>query len=112
MTDYVELYIDQGTDFFSTIVLQDDVTNINQNVDGYVITSSMRKSVLSEQPYANFHCDITNAAQGTIEISMNSANTSNLKPGTYLFDVRARIIASYVKLVEGIVIVSPSITKM
>lgn len=112
MSDYVELYIDQGSSFYSTIILQDDVTNMYQNVDGYVVTSSMRRSILSETPYANISCQILNASNGTIGLSMTPANTANLKPGTYLFDVRARIIDSYVRLVEGIVIVSPSITKM
>lgn len=111
MTDYVELYMDQGSDFSMSIVLQDDVTNLFQNVDGYIITSSLRKSVLSENTTCNLVCSVTNAANGEIEITLDSANTSNLKAGTYLFDVRARIIDSYVRLAEGIVIVTPSITK-
>lgn len=112
MSDYVELYIDQGSNFYSTIVLQDDNTNVYQNVEGYIVTSSMRRSVLSETPTANITCEILNPANGTIVLSMSAANTANLKAGTYLFDVRARIIDSYVRLVEGIIIVSPSITKM
>jgi len=111
MTEYVELYIDQGSDFVSTIVLQDDVTNLYQNVDGYVITSSLRKSLLSQNASGNLVCTIIDAANGNIELSMTANNTANLREGTYLFDVRTLAASSVTRLIEGIIIVTPSITK-
>lgn len=111
MTDYVELYIDQGTDFTSTIVLQDDITDLNQNVSGYVVTGSLRKSLLSQNAYANLVCTVSDAANGEITLSMTAANTSNLRPGTYLFDVRTLNVDIYSRLIEGIVIVTPGITR-
>lgn len=111
MTDYVELYIEQGADFESTIVLEDDITNINQNVLGYTVTSSMRRSLLSPNTSGNLVCSITDAANGEITISMNAANTSSLRPGTHLFDIRTLASGKYTRLIEGIIIVTPSITK-
>jgi hypothetical protein len=111
MTDYVELYIDQGTDFSSSIVLQDDVTDLYQNVSGYVVTSSLRKSLLSQNAAANLVCTITDAANGEITLTMNAANTSNLRPGTYFFDVKTLVNATHTRLVEGIIIVTPGITR-
>lgn len=111
MTDYVELYIDQGADFESTLVLEDDVTNLYQNVSGYTVTSSLRRSLVSPNTSGNLTCSITDAANGEISLSMTAANTSNLRPGTYLFDVRTYIGGKYDRLIEGIIIVTPSITK-
>lgn len=111
MTDYVELYIEQGADFESSIVLEDDVTNIYQNLSGYVITSSMRRSLLSPNTSGNLVCSVTNAANGEISITMTAANTANLRPGTHLFDVKTVASGKYTRLIEGIIIVTPSITK-
>lgn len=111
MTEYVELYIDQGSDFESTIVLEDDITNLYQNVEGYVVTSSLRRSLISPNTSGNLVCSITDAANGEITISMTAANTANLRIGTHLFDVRTYVTGKYTRLIEGIIIVTPSITK-
>lgn len=111
MTDYVELYIEQGADFESTIVLQDDVTNLLQNVDGYVFVSSLRRSLLSPNTSGNLVCSITDAANGEMLMTMTAANTSNLRPGTHLFDLKSYSSGKYSRLLEGIIIVTPSITK-
>lgn len=111
MADYVELYIDQGADFESTIVLQDDVTNLLQNVEGYVVTGTMRRSLLSPNTSGTLVCTITDTSSGEILISMNASNTANLRTGTHLFDIKTRINSKYERLIEGIIIVTPSITK-
>lgn len=111
MAEYVELYMDQGADFESIIVLEDDVTNINQNVIGYTVTSSMRRSLLSPNTSGNLICSVTDAANGEITISMSASNTSNLRFGTHLFDVRSSAGGVITRLLEGIIIVTPSITK-
>lgn len=111
MTDYVELYIDQGADFESTIVLQDDDTNLYQNVLNYTVTGTMRRSLLSPNTSGNLVCTITDASNGEITISMTAANTANLRIGTHLFDIKTYASGKYDRLIEGIIIVTPSITK-
>lgn len=111
MTDYVELYIEQGANFESIIVLEDDVTNIYQNVIGYTVTSSMRRSLLSPNTSGNLVCTVTDSSNGEITISMSAANTANLRSGTHLFDVRSSVGGTVTRLLEGIIIVTPSITK-
>lgn len=111
MAEYVELYIDQGADFESTIVLEDDVTNLSQNVDGYVVVGTLRRSLLSPNTSGNLVCSVTDAAAGEITISMSAANTANLRTGTHLFDIRTYVTGKYTRLIEGIIIVTPSITK-
>lgn len=113
MAEYVELYIDQGSDFSTTINIVDENTNLPENASGYVITSSLRRSVLSPNSSANLVCSIVNPLGGEISIELDAANTSNLRPGNYLFDVRIYKPATseYSRLIEGVIYVTPSITK-
>ena len=115
MSNYVELYIDQGTSFTTTINIEDDNTNEALNVSSYVVTGQLRKSILSQNTSANLNCSITNAYTGEITIELDSSNTSNLKAGTYLFDVKyydsSANTVIYERLLEGIFIVAPAITK-
>ena len=111
MAEYVELYVDQGEDFTATIVLEDDDTNIYQNITGYSVTGSLRKSLLSQNASANLTCSVTDAANGEITLGMTSSVTSNLKFGTYLFDVKTVVNGSTKRLIEGIITVTPAITK-
>jgi hypothetical protein len=109
---WVEIYIDQGSTYLNTIVLEDDVTNAKINVDGYYFSSQLRRSYNSANASANLLCTITDAQNGVVALSMTSANTTNLKAGRYFFDVRM-IDKGGVKskIVEGTVTVNPSVTR-
>lgn len=112
MAGYSELYIDQGSTFNNVINLIDDVTNSYINVSSYVFKSQMRRSYYSANASANITCSITDASNGEVTLSMTAANTANLKPGRYLYDVECTDgegIKS--RLLEGIVTVTPEISK-
>jgi hypothetical protein len=111
MASQVELFCDQGTDFSITLDLSnDDGTAIN--VAGYSLTSSIRKSYYSANVTANLTVSITDAANGNIRLSMNSATTSNIKAGRYLYDVKMQDTSSVVsRVIEGIITVYPQITQ-
>lgn len=112
MAAYVELYLDQGTTFNNIINLTDDVTNTPINVSGYVVSSQMRRSYYSANISANITCTLSNVANGEIIMSMTAANTSNIKAGRYLFDVKATDPYNNTsRILEGIITVTPSITK-
>ena len=113
MAEFVELYIDQGTDFSTTITLNDEDTNLPQNLAGYVVTSQLRRSLLSVNAAGAFTCSVSNTSNGTIVMSMTSSNTANLRAGSYFFDVRVyeSLGLSYSRLVEGIIHVTPAITR-
>lgn len=114
MAEYVELFIDQGSDFFTTININDDNTNVPTNVDNYVVTSSLRRSLLSPNASSNLVCTISDAANGEILLEMSAANTTNLRAGQYFFDVKVRDAAAnwpYSRLIEGVIFVTPSVTR-
>jgi hypothetical protein len=111
MAEYVELYVDQGSDFTTTITINDDDTNLPVGQAGVNVASYLRRSLISIDVYAAFTCSVTDPANGEITIGMTSANTANLRPGRYFFDINTTSAGIKSRLVEGIVIVTPAITR-
>ena len=114
MAEYVEFYIDQGTDFNAYINLNDDDTNLAQNVQGYMVTGKLRRSLVSANVSETLQCEIVDPANGEVYIYMAASNTSNLKPGNYFYDIKmVNTLSGNVtsRLIEGIIIVTPAITK-
>lgn len=104
------LVIDQGTDFLATI----DVVDIDGNVfdlSNHTPAAQMRKNYASSTA-TTFTC-VDNAAGGQITLTLNSATTSALEPGRYLYDVEITSTANTVtRVVEGIVTVTPGMTRI
>lgn len=111
MAAYVELYMDQGATFNNIINISDDLTNADINISGYSVTSQMRRSYYSSNASANITCTITDAATGEITLSLTPQETANIKSGRYLFDVLIHTPVSVVRLLEGIITVTPRVTK-
>jgi len=111
MASYVELYMDQGATFNNIIYLNDDSTNANVNLTGYIVRSQMRRSYYSSNVSANIICTITNEANGEITMSLPAANTSNIKAGRYLFDLETVTNGTVVRVLEGTITVTPGVTR-
>lgn len=112
MAAYVELYMDQGTTFNNTLTITDDLTNATVNISGYTVRSQMRRSYYSANATAQIVCTITDAANGSILMSLASSNTSNIKAGRYLFDVETVDPGGVTaRILEGIITVTPEITR-
>lgn len=111
MAQFVELELDQGTDFVFDLDLSDD-NGVAINVTNFVFTSSIRKSYYSSTVAANLTVTILNAANGNVALTLNAATTSNIKAGRYLFDVKQiDNVNTTIRLVEGILTVNPQVTK-
>ena len=112
MSNYVELYMDQGANFNTTIQINNENNNTPQNLSGLVVTSQMRKSFLSQNVTAHFVCT-PEGNTGVITMTLDSANTSNIEPGTYFFDMKVYNTNAVTtsRLIEGIIFVTPSITQ-
>lgn len=111
MANQVELFCDQGTSFSYALDLsRDDGTALN--VAGYTFASSIRKSYYSSGVTANLTISIINESSGNIQLSMNAATTTNIKPGRYLYDVKMiNDQNTTFRVIEGIITVYPQITK-
>lgn len=111
MAQFIELDLDQGTDFNMDLDLTND-NGVAINVTNYTFTSSIRKSFYSLNPTANLTVTIQSGPNGNITLSMNSAVSANVKPGRYLFDIKQVDSQNTTsRVVEGIITVNPQVTK-
>jgi hypothetical protein len=108
---YLELTLDQGTTFQTSISLtNDDQTAIN--ITNYGFAAQIRKSYYSTNPVANLTVTIANAATGNVTLSMTSANTANVKAGRYLYDLIMTDTGGVkTRVIEGIITVTPQVTR-
>lgn len=108
---YSELFLEQGATFNTSITL-DDINGDAFNLATYTATSQMRKSYYSSNAAATFSVSTgANPSIGVITISLDSANTANIYPGRYVYDVYVNNGTSRVRVLEGIVNVTPQATK-
>lgn len=111
MAAYSELQLEQYATFSTTINVEDSQGDAI-NLYGYSAASQIRKSYYSSTAN-NFTATVTGIANGEITLSMTAANTANLTPGRYLYDL---VITSpsevKTRVVEGIVNVLPGVTQV
>jgi hypothetical protein len=108
---YSDLFMEQGADFSTSLTLDDVYGNL-YDLNNYIAGGQMKKSYYSLSPTANLIVTIPNTTQGIIVLSLDAANTSNIMPGRYVYDVLMRDTANNVttRIIEGIVNVSPQVT--
>lgn len=110
MAAYSELIVEQYADFSTTVNVEDSNGDAI-NLSGYTAASQIRKSYYSSTAN-NFTASVTGTANGEVTISMTAANTANISPGRYLYDL---VITSPVgvktRVVEGIVTILPGVTQ-
>lgn len=108
MATIKNIVIDQGQTFsFSFTVNESDGTP--KQLDDYTVNSQMRKSY-----YSSTATDFTTAkvnSTGTITISLTAAQTSAIKSGRYVYDVEIESLTETLRVHEGIVIVTPEVTR-
>ncbi len=108
MATQQNIVIDQGTTF-STEVTAKDSTGSAKDLTGYTTTAQIRKSY-----YSSSSTDFTTAqvdGTGVITLSLTAAQTGNLKAGRYVYDVESASASETIRVVEGIVTVTPQVTK-
>lgn len=109
---YSELFMEQGADFNASITL-DDVGGESFNLVTFTASSQMRKSYYSSNAAATFITNTgNNPALGTITLSLPAATTANVAAGRYVYDVYVTGPTNRIRVLEGIVNVSPQATKL
>jgi hypothetical protein len=112
MAVYVSnIVIEQGYDFDTTFIMEDTSTTNFLNLTGYSVESQLRKTYNSSTA-VSFASTITVPLRGMVQISLGHTETSALKEGRYVYDVKATDTrGSILKLVEGVVLVRPGVTR-
>jgi hypothetical protein len=108
---YVELFVDQGTDYQTNMDLKrDDGTPMS--VAGYSFTGQIRKSYYSTNPTANLVITAIDAPNGNLSLTMNSSVTTNIAPGRYVYDVKMMDTSNVtIRIMEGIITVTPQVSR-
>ena len=111
MAAYVEITIEQGANLTSTVTVN-DTQGDSVNLSTYSASAQLRKSYYSSSANT-LSATITGNANGQITLSMTAANTANLTPGRYVYDliIRNSVDNSVTRVVEGTAVVLPSVTR-
>jgi hypothetical protein len=109
MATKANIIIDQGTTFSTVITLADEDGNAI-DLTGYSANSQIRKHYSSSNSQS-FSVSL-GGILGTVTLSLTSVQTSNLVAGRYVYDVEVTSSSNVVsRIVEGIVTVTPEVTR-
>lgn len=104
------LYVDQGSTYSTTMVLT-DINGIASNLANMSANGQIRKSYTSANVVAQF-ATIIDVANGVLNISLPSDVTANMSYGRYVYDILLSGNNNIkMRLVQGILEVSPSVTR-
>ncbi len=110
MAGFAELTLEQGASYSTTVTVNGS-NGSPTNLTNYTAAAQLRKSYYSSTA-TDFTVSISNAAAGEISMTLTAANTANLTPGRYVYDL---LITSPVnvktRVVEGIATILPSVTR-
>ena len=110
MAGFVELTIEQGANYSTTVTVNDS-NGSPTNLTNYTAAAQLRKSYYSTTA-TDFTVAVTDAAAGQITMSITSANTANLAPGRYVYDLLITSPTSVKsRVIEGIATILPSVTR-
>jgi hypothetical protein len=108
MATYSNIFIDQGSNFNTSIDLSDST---DLNLTNYTAAGTVAKSY-DGTTKATFSTNI-DSESSTVSIFLNASQTAGLKPGRYVYDV---IIVSpdspaiVTRILEGQIDVTPGVT--
>lgn len=108
MAAFTEINIEQYATFSTTVNVEDS-QGTAVNLSGYTAASQIRKSYYSTSAN-NLTATVTGIANGEITLAMTAANTANLTPGRYLYDlvitaptgVKTRVVEGIVNVLAGV----------
>ena len=110
MAAYSELTLEQYATFNTTVNVQ-DIQGDALNLTNYTTAAQLRKSYYSSNA-VSFNVFVSNISTGEITMIMDSANTANLSPGRYVYDLTITSPTNVkTRVVEGIVNVLPGVTR-
>ena len=110
MATKANLVIDQGATFSATITMSDEYGNLI-DLSGFTGRSQMRKHYTSVS-YVAFSV-VLDTAESNITLTLTDGQTANLSSGRYVYDVEILDSSSnsVSRIVEGIVTVTPNVTR-
>lgn len=111
MAAKANIVIDQGTTFSTYLALTQDDGSVLDLTD-YIARGQIRKWYTSNS-YVTFTVTISDPTSGSINITLDANTTANMDSGRYVYDIEAVDSAnSITRIVEGIVTITPEVTRV
>lgn len=107
MAAKINLVMDQGSTFSAEITVLDE-NDDPVDFTSYTANSQMRKSYTSSNAYT---FDVSGSNAGVITMAMNAATTNTISSGRYVYDVEVSVGTIKSRLIEGIILVNPQVTR-
>jgi hypothetical protein len=109
MAQIQNIYIDQGTTFSLSLMVNDQNGDPKDLTD-YTAAAQMRKSYYTNTSIS-FTAEITLPEDGEVTISLTAVQTSAIKAGRYVYDIEITGDGETLRVLEGIVVINPEVTK-
>jgi hypothetical protein len=109
MAQIQNIYIDQGTTFSLSLVVNDQNGDL-KDLSDYTAAAQMRKSYYTNTSI-NFTAEISLPEDGEVTISLTAVQTSAIKAGRYVYDIEITGDGETLRVLEGIVVINPEVTK-
>lgn len=111
MAAKANIVVDQGTTFSTYLALTDD-TGAALDLTDYNARGQIRKWYTSNS-YVTFTVTIPNPNTGYIYVALDANTTANMASGRYVYDIETVDTANAItRVIEGIVTVTPEVTKV
>ena len=109
MASKANIIIDQGATFSTDLNLTDEYGD-PLDLSGYTANSQMRKWYTSSNAAATFTAAV-NTETAVVTLSLTANQTSSIVSGRYVYDVEITNGNTVSRIVEGIVTVTPQVTR-
>lgn len=113
MTTRANLYIDQGTDFFTSLELETS-TGEDFPITGKEFYCQVRKVFSSAIAFEADTEQVINGVTNVLNLIITADMTRNIESGKYQYDVLMKTTSSgqVTKILEGLLFILPSMTKI
>lgn len=109
MAQIQNIYIDQGTTFSLSLAVNDQSGDL-KDLTGYTVAAQMRRSYYTTTA-TNFTAAVSLPEDGEVTISLTAVQTSAIKAGRYVYDIEITGDGETLRVLEGIVVINPEVTK-
>jgi len=109
MAQIQNIYIDQGTTFSLSLGVNDQ-NGDPKDLSDYTVAAQMRKSYYTNTSI-DFTAEVSLPEEGEVTISLTAEETSAIKAGRYVYDIEITGEDETLRVLEGIVVINPEVTK-
>jgi uncharacterized membrane protein YfhO len=109
MAQIQNIFIDQGTTFSLSLAVNDQNGDL-KDLTGYTVAAQMRRSYYTTTS-TNFTAVVSLPEDGEVTISLTAVQTSAIKAGRYVYDIEITGDGETLRVLEGIVVINPEVTK-